>query len=398
MAASHRVRVTVSEYLPSQGHRATPDLSSWMAAADPACSRTPGTIVVLPARFERIPLERDVRTHARSRRESGRSPIEQHLAATNPTTGRLAPSSARSMTSPEWPIPDHVLFGCATQRLGSDRGGIMSDECRHDLDGFDCFAHEYRGMRRPVYRGGDGPAIILMHELPGMVRQTVDLAMVLRSNGFTVYLPLFFGRPGIANSSARTAMHLARICISREWHRLAKHKDSPFAEWLRHLARHALADCGGPGVGAIGMCLTGSFALSMMLDEALLAPVLSQPAMPIRGFGDEWKSSFGLPDGTVDAATERAAADSIDLLAFRFEKDSLSPQERFDALCGRFGERFRGYELSGSDHSVLTVDFREDDPAHPTQAARKCLVSFMRERLLGAQRQDEWQGLRRFET
>lgn len=51
------------------------------------------------------------------------------------------------------------------------------------------------------------------------------------------------------------------------------------------MIRQAHAQSGGTGVGAIGMCFTGSFALAMAIDDVVLAPVMSQPALPVARAG-----------------------------------------------------------------------------------------------------------------
>ena len=61
---------------------------------------------------------------------------------------------------------------------------------------------------------------------------------------------------------------------------MALKQTSPIIAWLRALARNLHADVGGPGVGAVGMCFAGGFALGMMVDDIMVAPVLSQPSLP----------------------------------------------------------------------------------------------------------------------
>jgi dienelactone hydrolase len=68
-------------------------------------------------------------------------------------------------------------------------------------------------------------------------------------------------------------------CVSAEFRAFGAGGSSPVTRWLRALANLAHSECGGPGVGAIGMCFSGNFALSMMLESSMLAPVLSQPAL-----------------------------------------------------------------------------------------------------------------------
>ena len=90
-------------------------------------------------------------------------------------------------------------------------------------------------------------------------------------------------RSGTARNRARGLYGLRSMlhgCVSREFANWATSTTSPITVWLRALARAEHERCGGPGVGAVGMCFTGGFALAMMVDDELIAPVLSQPSLP----------------------------------------------------------------------------------------------------------------------
>ncbi|WP_188945412.1 dienelactone hydrolase family protein, partial [Polymorphobacter multimanifer] len=140
------------------------------------------------------------------------------------------------------------------------------------------------GFTRPVYRRGQGPAVIVIHEIPGLHPQVIDFGERLVDAGMSVFMPSLFGTPGkaVTKGYAIRSM-LGNICIRREFSVWKDGRSSPIVDWLRALARHAHGTCGGPGVGAVGMCFTGGFALAMMTEPAVVAPVLAQPSMPIRG-------------------------------------------------------------------------------------------------------------------
>ena len=148
------------------------------------------------------------------------------------------------------------------------------------LEGFEQTEFSALDATRPVYRRGQGPGVVIMHEIPGITPQVAEFARRVADEGFSVYLPHMFGTPNKPLSNGYLAVAMARACISREFTVLAKNESSPITDWLRALCRKAHDECGGPGVGAIGMCLTGNFALSLMLDECVMAPVLSQPSLP----------------------------------------------------------------------------------------------------------------------
>src|SRR5690242_17936567 len=137
------------------------------------------------------------------------------------------------------------------------------------------------GVAKRVYVTGSGPAVIVMSEMPGISPHVARFARWVRDAGFTVYMPSLFGRDGAVPGAEEGAAIFQRACVSAEFRALASNESSPMTKWLRLLARSAHGECGGPGVGAIGMCFTGNFALTMMLEPAMLAPVLSQPSLPL---------------------------------------------------------------------------------------------------------------------
>ena len=140
------------------------------------------------------------------------------------------------------------------------------------------FTHD--GTTRTVFVRGEGPGIVVMTEIPGIYESVVEFADRLVDAGYRVYLPDLIGTPGKPFSNGYAVKSMARACIAREFHVLASRGSSPITIWLRALARKAHEECGGPGVGCIGMCLTGNFGLAMMVDESVMAPVLSQPSLP----------------------------------------------------------------------------------------------------------------------
>ncbi|CAA9362982.1 Dienelactone hydrolase [uncultured Leptolyngbya sp.] len=143
------------------------------------------------------------------------------------------------------------------------------------MQDFSMFKFSDGSAERPVYRKGEGPAVVLMHELPGMIPECVDLARRIAAASFTVYMPLLFGQPDEPLSIPKTVGYTAQLCISQEFYCFAKHQSSPITNWLRALCRRAHQECGDRGVGVIGMCLTGSFVLSLMADNVVIAPVVA---------------------------------------------------------------------------------------------------------------------------
>ncbi|TAM85579.1 MAG: dienelactone hydrolase, partial [Jatrophihabitans sp.] len=139
-------------------------------------------------------------------------------------------------------------------------------------------SHTTGGVAHPTYRKGDGPGVIVIHEVPGITPKVIAFAEEVVARGFTVVMPSLFGRPQADPTAAESLRSIARVCVSAEFSLFALGRTSPVAIWLRSLARQLHAQVGGPGVGAVGMCLTGGFALAMLADAPIAAPVLAQPA------------------------------------------------------------------------------------------------------------------------
>ena len=257
------------------------------------------------------------------------------------------------------------------------------------LEGFETFSFTHDGGTRTVYRRGNGPGVVVMHEIPGITPQVEEFARRVSDAGFTVYLPHMFGVPGRPISVGYIFGEMVRACVSREFAILAKRQASPITEWLRALCRRAHQECGGRGVGALGMCLTGNFALALMVDDSVMAPVLSQPSLPFP-VSQAHRAALHVSDDALAVAKRRAAA-GCGVLGLRFTADRACPPERFATLRREFGEHFEAIEIDSSPgnphgikrgaHSVLTTDLI-DAEGHPTRAALDRVLAFFRERLL----------------
>jgi dienelactone hydrolase len=246
------------------------------------------------------------------------------------------------------------------------------------------------GMTKRVYLAGSGPAVIVMTEMPGISPHVARFARWVRDAGFTVYMPSLFGIDGAVPSAQEGVAVFQRACVSAN--PKGPNASSPVTQWLRALARLAHAESGGPGVGAIGMCFSGNFALSMMLEPAMLAPVLCQPSLPLDSPG-------GLEIGPDDLAQikHRLEQENLSVLAFRFSGDRFCKAERFAAYSQALGARFVAHELPdtaanqaslppffeqvvASPHSVVTAHLI-DEAGQPTLAARDAILAFFTQRL-----------------
>ncbi len=272
------------------------------------------------------------------------------------------------------------------QTLDGEAGVDLSKQIGPELEAFD-FTHDRRTYE--VFRGGTGPAVLVLHEIPGLHPGVIDFARRLIAAGYRVYLPSLFGRPAAPASGREMARSILRICVAREFTKLAD-RTSPVVGWLRALAASAHQESGGPGVGVVGMCFTGGFALATALEPSVVASVMSQPAMPVP-IGERGRSALGLDDEDLATITARAHED-LRVLGLRFTNDRGCPPERFETLRATLGASFEGIEIDSSPgngagipasaHSVLTISL-VDEPGHPTRVALDRVLAFLAERLRG---------------
>lgn len=250
---------------------------------------------------------------------------------------------------------------------------------------------ELEGTSKTVYVSGEGPAVVLLPELPGISPDLIRLARWIRDAGLTVYLPSLFGVDGALPTTEAGERIMRRACVSAEFRAFAGGGTSPVVAWLRALARQAHEECGGPGVGAVGLCFTGNFALTMTLEPAVIAPVVNHPSLPLDDPGGLEMSAF-----TAAAVKERVARDGLKVLAYRFDDDRWCTGQRFAAYRALLGDAFDGRVLAGdaangspppffrdvvgTPHSVTTAHL-VDEEGHPTLEARDEIIAFLTTRL-----------------
>lgn len=230
--------------------------------------------------------------------------------------------------------------------------------------------HTYDGTTHPTYRRGSGPGVVLIHEIPGMTPDVVAFADEVVAAGHTVVMPHLFGKVEGPATVREVAQVLPKLCVNKEFTKLALNETTPIAGWLRSLARELHAELGGPGVGALGMCFTGGFALAMMVDGSVAAPVLCQPSAPF-AIGRKRSADLNLSPGDLDAV-KRRAADGCAVLGLRYRRDP-AVGTRFAALRRELGDDFIAVEFEGKGHSVVTE--------HRQQEAVDRILAFFGERL-----------------
>jgi dienelactone hydrolase len=263
------------------------------------------------------------------------------------------------------------------------------------LEDFESRMLAFEGRTKRVFVSGSGPAVIAMAEMPGIYPHFARFARRVRDAGFTVWMPDLFGQAGRAvvpglrpreiASVARGVGTLLRACISREFRAFAANESSPVIDWLRALAAHAFPLCGGRGVGAIGMCFTGNFALSLILEPSVRAPVLSQPSLPMFQAG-----GMHIAPDELARVKERMQREDLTVLAYRFAGDAFCRAERFADYEAALGDRFVGRVLPDASanpegmrnpHSVVTYHLI-DREGEPTRQALDEILGFFRTRLV----------------
>lgn len=275
-----------------------------------------------------------------------------------------------------------------THRVRAPKGELSSFEK-------ELFAAE--GFEYDVYRKGRGPAVIVITEMPGISPQVLGFADRVVALGCTAVLPDLFGTAGrdpLVGNKLATGLYTLRsmvgACISREFTAFALGRASPVMAWLRKLAEREHERCGGPGVGVVGMCFTGGFALALASDPRVLAPVLSQPSLPV-AIGARRAANIDCDAASLERVAGRCANEGLRVLGLRFDGDPLVPKARFQFLKEQLGDGFVAIELAQSDghpkgpmlhrHSVLTCDLI-DEPGEPTLAALEQVLALFREKLL----------------
>ncbi len=258
------------------------------------------------------------------------------------------------------------------------------------LDDFTRFEFTDGGTTRDVYRTGTGPAVIVIHEVPGITPKVAAFGQRVAATGCTAVLPSLFGTPGRAMSMPYVLNSITRACVAKEFHAWALASTSPITVWLRALAAQMHEECGGPGVGAVGMCFTGNFALAMMVDDRMLAPVLSQPSLPFP-VGKARQRDLAISPDDLSRVKERArrkasacsACASRRIPQCRQRGSSVSAKSLATASSRSRSTRRRATSgpTRASAHSVLT-EHLVDESGHPTRAALDQVLAFFGERLL----------------
>ncbi len=265
----------------------------------------------------------------------------------------------------------------------------MSLNTRDDLIDFSRETMTFQNQTKDVFWKGKGPCVVVLSEIPGITPEVAEFARRLTSQGFTVAMPNLFGTPGKPYSNGYALKSMTLACISKEFLLFARGRSSPVTQWIRKLVGAAASRCGGEGVGVVGMCLTGGFALALAVDALVKAPVMSQPSLPLP-LGRKRKENLGLSKEELSIVQERIREEQLCVVGLRFTEDPLVSETRFQKLKDELGDGFIGIEIDSassnshgirrSAHSVLTTEFR-NTPEHPTFIAHEKVINHFKQRL-----------------
>ncbi|MET3960158.1 dienelactone hydrolase [Marmoricola sp. OAE513] len=217
--------------------------------------------------------------------------------------------------------------------------------------------HTEGDLTFPTYRKGTGPGVIVIHEIPGPTPKVIAFGQEVVDAGFTVVMPHLFGRAEEPMTGISVARTLANVCVRAEFNKLRAHSTAPIATWLRSLARELHGELGGPGVGALGMCFTGGFALAMMVDPSVAAPVLAQPSAPFAA-GKKLAADVGLSPADLQVVKDRVAG-GCQVLGLEYPADPMTGT-KFRTLTRELGDGFLKVEFPGKGHGTLTEDRQQE--------------------------------------
>jgi len=252
-----------------------------------------------------------------------------------------------------------------------DSHATLPDLSRREVDLVPSF--EFNGRRVFVVsteRGG--PPILLLHELPGMTPQCFYLARLLAARGYTIYMPLIVGTPGKTSAN----FNALKVLISGDFY-AQKDETSPIITSLRALRDEIHTRHPTQKMGVIGMCMSGNLPPAFLDCPYVKAVVLSQPALPT--FGDGKESKLALSRSDIKTARDS----HVQMLAFRFTTDKLSPEPRRLKFIETFGKQitFRALPIDHPAHAVLTTELfdapNHAKPTGPSAEALKELIAYL---------------------
>ena len=82
------------------------------------------------------------------------------------------------------------------------------------LAGWEHSVFSARGVAHDLYRRGEGPAVIVVHEVPGITPAVTGFANEVVEAGFSVAMPLLVGEAGREMSRGYALKSITKVCVS----------------------------------------------------------------------------------------------------------------------------------------------------------------------------------------
>jgi dienelactone hydrolase len=245
------------------------------------------------------------------------------------------------------------------------------------LEGFDIRKMAFGGREREVIISSSaGPPVVILHEIFGLSVSLVTFARLVEAGGFRIYMPVLFGSAEPKSGKLGKAKGVIEfLCVAQQFRAFSANESGPWADWLRALVDWACADSGYQKAGAIGLCLTGNFALSMAVNDKVKAPVMGEPSLPFMGDG-----LHVTPDEL--AAVKQRVSQGLEIRAYRFATDTICKAGLFQKLEAELAPGFKGTTLPAEEklHSVFTEDLRDAGGGLRHDKVQE-VIDFLRNRL-----------------
>jgi dienelactone hydrolase len=238
--------------------------------------------------------------------------------------------------------------------------------------------------------------VLVLHEYDHLSIACLNFAIRLSRAGFTVYVPLLFGKPDGKTGFGTTLRTTSELAFGGQWHALfAEHKHQPITDSLAGLCQKISSWHDHQGIAVIGMCLTGALPIALMNEPCVVAPVMAQPSIPLFSFTPEGKRAPGISNQDLNGAVKRVKQEHLLVFGTRYEEDTISPKARFETIAAAFGEdsfcdhtiraadylREPKWGLNAKAHATLTLCYKDSPDDYPPRRLFLDLVTFLKAQL-----------------
>jgi dienelactone hydrolase len=264
-----------------------------------------------------------------------------------------------------------LVWGCGHSHAPANPPSLFSAE-PPSLDGFQPLPCGVDGRTYTIYTLGEGPPVLILHELPGLTIHCIQLARLLARQHFRVYVPLLFGDAGVSG----TRPQFFSACVAGGFNCFSHHDPGRIAHRLRRLSAFVHSQTPASPMGVIGLCLSGALPITLMRDGWVTAPVVSEPALPLFAGG----ATLGVSEADLRCAKARG----VHIKALRFSEDGYSPASRLTALeHALLPGQVERLDISSrpGNPDKLPIDAHAVLTEYPTQRALDTVIEFLNRNL-----------------